>query len=165
MSVTWSLLDTEIKEQLLKVIHARAFEFSRSEISSVLWSLGRMGAKSGIALTEELWMSLRLCLQAHVAEMTAGELAWTLWALGKLEARFSDMDEGLQSSMLQATSRSMIRMNSRERGVTFWAMARLSIPINELSTDDRNAIVRTIEELAMQSLYSGPENGSNPDTD
>ena len=161
MSVTWSLLDAVTKDQLLRAIQAKAMEFSRTEVSSVLWSLGRMGAKTGIALKDELWMLLRQCLQVHVAEMTAAELAWTLWALGKLEAQFSEMDDGLQSRILQATSRRMIYMNSRERGVTFWAMARLSIPINELSMDDRNAIVQTIQELAMQSLSRSKNDSEN----
>ena len=152
MSVTWSLLDSGIKDRLLAAIRTRSVDFSRTDVSAVLWSLGRMGAKTGIALNGEMWMSLQQCLQVHVAEMAAGELAWTLWALGKLEAQFSEMDEDLQARILQATSRRMIHMSPRERGVTFWAMARLSIPINELSMDDRNAIVQTIEELAMQSL-------------
>ena len=153
MSVKLPSLNPRSKDNLLRAIDAKLLEFSRPEFSSVLWSLGRMGAKAGVSLKGALWKSMLRRLKEFAGDMTAGELAWSLWALGKIEGRLSDMDDDLQSTILKATSRSMIGMTTRERGVTFWAMARLSIPINELSMDDRNAIVRTIEELAMQSLH------------
>jgi hypothetical protein len=111
-----------------------------------------MGVTTGTVLNEQLLMAIRSHIDVHIEELTAGELAWTLWALGKMQVQFQDMATHTQNKILACIRMSMISMTSREQGVSFWAMTRMSIPLNELSGEDRSAIVFSIEELAMRSL-------------
>jgi hypothetical protein len=153
MSVTWAVLEPAVKESLAALLFKRILSFTGPEFSSVLWSLARMGVTTGtITKATDIIDGLKLQLEVNIGNMAPGELAWSLWALGKMEIQFSEMRPTLQEALLEATRKRMILMTAREKGVIFWAMGRMSIPLNELSIVDRYAIMMSIEELAMRTL-------------
>ena len=152
MYLTWSSLDAKYTESLLDILVRNLPSFTSFELSSTVWALARMGVTIGMIQKTDLLPQLMKKLALHLASFSPGELAWLLWALGKFEIQFKDLELNLQQAMMGTTRKSMIAMSSRERGVTFWAFARMAIPLNDLSPDERALILQSIEELAMQSL-------------
>ena len=119
-----------------------------SELSTLLWSLAKLGMKK-LLLPPETKQQLLLPLMELAGQMTGHELVWCIWSLGRMDLLYADLPAELQKELISSCmeSRAIESMSGEEFGLMLWSLAKVQVPIDDMPAAMKEALLYGIDNL------------------
>ena len=119
-----------------------------SELSTLLWSLAKLGMKK-IVLPPETKQQLLSPLMELAGQMTGHELVWCIWSLGRMDLLYADLPAELQKKLISSCmeSRAIESMSLEEFGLMLWSLAKVQVPMDDMPAAMKEALLYGIDNL------------------
>ena len=145
----WADTPLLVRTFVLDMIHRHVGSMTPSELSTLMWSLAKLGLKKHHLLSMDTMQQLLLPLTELASRMTGHELVWSIWSMGRLDLLYVDLSAELQKELISSCmeSRAIESMSGEEFGLMLWSLAKVQVPIDDMPAAMKEALLYGIDNL------------------
>jgi hypothetical protein len=161
-ALEWTGIPLMVRTFVLDMIYRHVGSMTTpSELSTLLWSLAKLGMKKHL-LSPDTKQKLLLPLMELAGRMTGHELVWCIWSLGRMDLLYADLPAELQKELISSCmeSRAIESMSGEEFGLMLWSLAKVQVPVDDMPAAMKEALLYGIDNLTRTTKQKRAAIGS-----